>query len=175
MDDIARQAGVSKKTIYQEFKDKGSLVFEAFSSFLERDENILRGIFEKEEDVIENFIQVSRFIREQYSEMNPMILSEIRRYYPKSWKRFEAFKKGHALKSMVDLLNRGKEDGYFRKEMNVEIIAMLRLEQIAVDFKSSTSASNFTMMELQLQIFDHFIHGILTDKGRKAYLKETHK
>ena len=175
MDDIARQAGVSKKTIYQEFSDKSALVFEAFSAFLEKDENMLKKIFEQEDDVIQHFVRLSKFMREQYSGMNPLILNEIRRYYPKSWKRFEAFKNGLALKAMVDLLKRGKEAGYFRKEIDVEILAMLRLEQIAFDFRSLPSAADFSMVELQLQIFDHFIHGILTDKGRTAYLRESIK
>lgn len=173
MDDIAREAGVSKKTIYQEFEDKSTLVYEAFSAFLEKDENMLRKIFEQEDDVIQHFVRVSQFMREQYSGMNPLILNEIRRYYPKSWKRFEQFKNGLALKTMVDVLKRGKERGYFREEIDVEILAMLRLEQIAFDFRSLPSAADFSMVDLQLQIFDHFIHGILTEKGRKTYLKES--
>lgn len=175
MDDIARQAGVSKKTIYQEFEDKSALVFAAFSTFLEKDENMLKKIFEQEDDVIQHFVGVSQFMREQYSGMNPLILNEIRRYYPKAWKRFEEFKNGLALSIMVDLLRRGKAAGYFREEIDVEILAMLRLEQIAFDFRSLPSAADFSMVELQLQIFDHFIHGILTEKGRKTYLRESIK
>jgi AcrR family transcriptional regulator len=171
MDDIARQGGMSKKTIYQEFKDKGQLVFEAFSAFLEKDECKLQKIYEQEDGVIEHFVQMSQFIRERYADMNPLILNEIKRYYPQSWKRFEEFKKEHATKGMVDILERGKRLGYFRKEINVEILAIMRMEQIAFNYQTLPSASSFNMMELQLQIFDHFIHGVLTDKGRIAYFK----
>lgn len=174
MDDIAREAGISKKTIYQAFEDKSHLVYEAFSTFLKKDENMLIKIFEEERDVIQYFIEVSKLMKEQYSGMNPLILNEIKRYYPKSWKLFEEFKKGHVLKCIMDLLQRGKDAGYFRKEIDIEILAILRLEQIAFDFKSLPSASGFSMSELQLQIFDHFIHGILTDSGREAYLEKSH-
>ncbi|MEX2593653.1 MAG: TetR/AcrR family transcriptional regulator [Anditalea sp.] len=172
MDDIARQAGMSKKTIYQEFKNKGELVFEAFSAFLEKDECKLQEIFDREDGVIEHFVQMSKFIRERYSDMNPIILNEIKRFYPQSWKRFEEFKREHATKGMVEILERGKRLGYFRKEINVEIMAMMRMEQVAFNYQSLPSASKFNMMELQLQIFDHFIHGVLTDKGRTAYYNE---
>ena len=173
MDDIARQAGISKKTIYQEFEDKGALVFEAFSTFLEKEEEMLVKINEEEDNVIQHFVRVSKFIKEQYSGMNPLILNEIKRYYPKSWKRFESFKNGLALKTMVDVLKRGKEAGYFREEIDVEILAMLRLEQITFDFRSLPSASQFDMVRLQMELVDHFVHGILTDKGRQAYLRES--
>ncbi len=76
------------------------------------------------------------------------------------------------MKSMVEIMERGRRLGYFRKEINVEILAMMRLEQISFDFQSMSSGSDFSMYELQIQIFEHFIHGILTDKGRKAYLQE---
>lgn len=173
MDDIARQAGISKKTIYQEFEDKGALVFTTFSAFLDKEEEVLRRIIAEEDHVIQHFVRISRFIKEQYSGMNPLILNEIKRYYPQAWKRFEAFKNGLALKTMVDVLIKGKDAGYFRKEIDVEILAMLRVEQIAFDFRSLPSASQFDMVQLQLELFDHFIHGILTDIGREAYLKES--
>src|SRR5690554_4358838 len=113
MDDIAREAGISKKTIYQEFKDKSQLVYEAFSAFLEKNECKLEEIYQGEDGVVEHFIKVSQFMREQYADMNPLILAEIKRYYPKAWKRFEEFQKGHALKSMVEIMERGKRLGYF--------------------------------------------------------------
>ena len=172
MDDIARDAGMSKKTIYQEFKDKSQLVFEAFCVFLEKDECHLQEIFDKDEEVIDHFIKISRFMRDQYADMNPLILIEIKRFYPKAWKRFEEFKKGHALKSMVEIIEKGKQQGYFRKEINAEMMAMMRLEQISFDFQGMTNGWDFSMYDLQMQMFDHFIHGILTDKGRKAYLQE---
>lgn len=40
MEDIARLAGISKKTIYQEFKDKKQLVKEAFSLVLQKTRNL---------------------------------------------------------------------------------------------------------------------------------------
>lgn len=173
MDDIAREGGMSKKTIYQEFRDKSQLVYEAFSAFLERDECKLKEISDQEDGVIEHFIQVSRFMRERYAGMNPLILNEIKRYYPQSWKRFEEFKKGHAMKSMVQIMERGRRLGYFREGINAEIMAAMRLEQITFDYEAFSTGSEYSMGELQWQIFDHFIHGILTDKGRAAYLKES--
>lgn len=172
MDDIAREAGISKKTIYQEFKDKSQLVYEAFSAFLEKHECQLHKISQEKDDVIEHFIKLSHFMRDQYADMNPLILAEIRRYYPKAWKRFEEFQKGHALKSIIEIMEKGKRLGYFRKEINVEILALLRLEQISLDLRALSSGLHVSMGELQKQMFDHFIQGIMTDKGRKAYYQE---
>ena len=172
MDDIARQAGVSKKTIYQEFKDKSELVYVTFSVYLGEHECKMKELYQQEEEIMEHFIQMLKFIKDRFSDMNPLILNEIRRYYPNSWKRFEQFKKDHAIKSMKKMLDRGKEQGYFRESLNSEIMAIMRMEQISYSYGVFSADLNLNMVELQLQIFDHFIHGLLTDKGRAAYLNK---
>lgn len=172
MDDIARQAGVSKKTIYQEFKDKGDLVYVTFSAYLEEHECKMKELYQQEEEIMEHFIQMLKFIKDRFSDMNPLILNEIRRYYPNSWKRFEQFKKDYAIKCMTKMLDKGKERGYFRESLNSEIMAIMRMEQISYSYGAFSADSNLNMVELQLQIFDHFIHGLLTDKGRAAYINK---
>lgn len=172
MDDIAHQAGISKKTIYREFKDKSELVYLTFSAYLEAHECKMKEFYQQEEEIMEHFIQMLRFIKDRFSDMNPLILNEIRRYYPDAWQRFEQFKKDHAIKGMTKMLDRGKESGYFRASVNSEIMAIMRMEQISYSYSIFSADSNLNMAELQLQIFDHFIHGLLTDKGRAAYLNK---
>ena len=46
MEDLARQAGISKKTIYQEFEDKKDLVKAVFAAILEEDQQKLSFILE---------------------------------------------------------------------------------------------------------------------------------
>jgi TetR/AcrR family transcriptional regulator, cholesterol catabolism regulator len=170
MDDIARQAGVSKKTIYQEFEDKNQLVNDVFSNEMEKDECELKALFEEDNGIINHFFTMTRYIRKRFAEMNPMLLHEIQRYYPQSWQKIEEFKKNHMKKDIKFVLEKGKEEGLFRPEINTDILAQMRLEQITLSMDSRVFPANeFNMMDVQLQIFDHFLHGILTDKGRQAY------
>jgi hypothetical protein len=46
----------------------------------------------------------------------------------------------------------------------------LELVQLAFDDKLFP-ASRFKLADVQLQIFDHFVYGLVTDKGRKLYQK----
>ncbi len=170
MDELAREAGVSKKTIYQTFKDKDELVFETFTQALSNDACHLETLENDTDGVIEQLIAISRFIRERFSNMHPMLLNEIKRYYPKCYVEFENFKKEYAWKSIVDLLDKGKELGYFRPEINSEIIAQLRIEEFSMMFDPTRfNPSKFNIVESQLQIFEHFVYGVLTDKGKKIY------
>ena len=173
MDDIARLAGVSTKTIYQEFSDKNQLVFETFSSELEESMVRLEHLPKIKDGVIEHLVGLTHYIRQRFGDMNPMVMNEIQRYFPQCWQLFENFKKDYVLKEIIELLEKGKEEGYFRPEINTEIIALMRMEQMMFIFDPiKFPPSKFNAVDLQLEIFEHFLYGIFTEKGREAYLNQ---
>ena len=170
MEDIARQAGISKKTIYQEFADKRDLVKAVFARILEEDQKRLTFILESEDGVIEHLVQTSRMMRERLSSINPMVIMEVQKYFPEAWRMFEEFKERTIQTDLVNVLEKGKELGYFRPEIDSLILAKVRMNQIT----SAFDPANFTkpesnFVEEQLVLMDHFLHGIFTEKGRQAY------
>jgi AcrR family transcriptional regulator len=170
MDDIARMAGVSKKTIYQEFSDKNQLVYETFESAIAQDKKMMELIPKYQDGVIEHLLGLSTFIRKRFSDFNPMVLNEIQRYFPQCWQLFEEFTNKHIVNEIIELLEKGKTEGVIRKELNSEIIALMRIEQMMLTFDPlKFPTSKYNQLELQLQIFEHFLYGIFTDKGKEAY------
>ena len=48
----------------------------------------------------------------------------------------------------------------------------MRLELVQLPFdENAFPSSKFKMADVQMEIFDHFVHGIVTEKGRKLYQK----
>ncbi|EIM78364.1 TetR family transcriptional regulator [Nitritalea halalkaliphila LW7] len=172
MDDIARLSGVSKKTIYQEFGDKNQLVYACFEQELQEDACLMEEGLEKPDfDVLHTLVGQTQHIRKRFSTFNPLVLHELQRYFPSCWELFENFKREVILKHIKFLLEKGKEQGYFRAEIDTRILAHMRLEQTMDTFDPlKFPPTQFDQVTLQLEIFDHFIHGILSDKGREAYL-----
>ncbi|KEO74748.1 TetR/AcrR family transcriptional regulator [Anditalea andensis] len=173
MDDIARQAGISKKTIYQEFSDKNQLVLETFSTALQEDKCMIEQFPQVKDGVIEHLIGMSDYMRKRFADMNPMAMNEIQRYYPEAWQVFEEFKQNHVFQEIVSLLEKGISEGIFRSEIDPQIIAMMRLEQMMTNLDPvKYPASKYNMADLQIEIFEHFLFGIFSEKGREAYLKQ---
>ncbi|WP_073095136.1 TetR/AcrR family transcriptional regulator [Cyclobacterium lianum] len=172
MDQIARQVGMSKKTLYEEFSSKEDLVNAAFEIALREDECAFDQMMEEDEGVIDHLLRMTRYLRERFSSMNPLVMHEIQRFYPQCWKKLEDFKRDHAWKGIVEVLEKGKQSGDFREEINSEILAFMRLEQITSAFTGNVPGGKYSMLEYHLQIVDHFIHGILTEKGRSNYYKK---
>ena len=175
MDEIARQAGVSKKTIYEEFSSKEELVNASFDTALNEDECAFEKMMKDYEGAVDHLLRMTRYLRERFSSMNPLVLQELQRFYPKCWRKLENFKKEHAWKGIVEVLENGKASGDFRKEINAEILAFMRLEQITSSFSGNILNGKFSMLDFQLQVLDHFIHGILSDQGRINYYNKLNK
>ena len=171
MEDLARQVGISKKTIYQEFEDKKDLVKEVFARILEEDRRRLAFIAEQGDGVIEHLVQTSKMMRERLTSINPLVILEVQKYFPEAWKIFESFKEETIQTDLVKVLEKGKELGYFRKELDSKVLAKVRISQIPSAFDPRSFADvEYNLVEEQMIILDHFLHGIFTEKGREAYL-----
>ncbi len=170
MEDISRQAGISKKTIYQEFKDKKELITTVFVRILEEEKKKMEFLAGNEDGVIEHLLQTSKMMRERMGSINPMAIYEVQRYFPEAWEQFELFKEEYILKDIIQVLERGKTLGYFRPEIDSHILARLRVNQVSSAFElDKFEDKNYNMLEAQMEMMDHFLHGIFTEKGRLAY------
>ena len=173
MEDLARQAGISKKTIYQEFEDKKDLVKAVFAAILEQDRKRLQFILEQGDGVIEHLVQTSKLMRERLTSINPLVILEVQKYFPEAWNLFESFKEETIQQDLIKVLERGKELGYFRPEIDSKVLARVRLTQVTSAFDPKNFAEpDYNLVEEQMIILDHFLHGIFTEKGRQAYLTQ---
>lgn len=176
MDDLARQVGISKKTLYQEFKDKKELVMEAFHRMLSLDQEKMCFIMESEDGVIEHLVNLSKLMRERLSGINPIAILEVQKYFPDAWEIFEKHKEEVILLDLVNVLEKGKKLGYFREEIDSTILARLRVNQITSALEQTNHhTDSHDLVEVQMEMMDHFLHGIFTQKGREAYYSQQKK
>lgn len=166
MDDIAKHIGMSKKTIYQYFEDKDELVYEFMQVGMQEQMADMKKIAASSENVIEELHKAMAKTREVFSQVNPLMLFELRKYHPKAWEFFNDCKEGEMKEHIIKTMQKGIKEGVFRANIDVEILARMRLElvQLALDPKIFPSPQ-FNFVEVNLQLFEHFIYGIITLKG----------
>lgn len=170
MDDIARKVGVSKKTIYQFFNDKNSIVFKSVHEHFSEHRKEIETVLNSSRDAIESMYRISKCMKIQVEAINPTVLYDLQRYFPKAYKRFLEFKNTFMKQKMTNIVEDGIESGYFRKEINPEILIIQRIEQVQLAFNNEIfPRDKFDFKEIHEQLFDHFIHGILTEKGKEKY------
>ena len=97
---------------------------------------------------------------------------DLQKYYPKAWAVWLEFKRMCIYDSIKKNLDQGIAEGFYRPEINTEILSIVRMALIETAFDDKTfSHDKFKMTEVQMQIFEHFVYGILTEKGKKQYLR----
>jgi AcrR family transcriptional regulator len=172
MDDIARHLSVSKKTLYQHFEDKEDIVTITCQAHIDGISREFEEIRDKSKNAIDELARISGCLRQNTAEMNPSLLFDLQKYHPKAWSYWLDHKNRFIKESVARNLEQGIAEGYFRPEIDVEIIARMRLELVQLAFDDQLfPASQFRLIEVQMQIFDHFVFGLLTEKGRKLYQK----
>ena len=168
MDDIAKHLGMSKKTIYQFFKDKNELVVALVKKKLQDDEDQMCDIIKQSGNVIEKMINMMKCSEEIFSRINPIVIHDLQKYHSDAWKQFQDFKSGVLMRTLEDLLTEGIKQGYIRPDIDVKIIARMRVTQVELGFNTSIfPVAEFNTWKVQQQFMEHFNYGICTLKGYK--------
>ena len=168
MDDIAKHLGISKKTIYHFFKDKNELVVALVNKKLKEDEDQIYDIISKSDNVIEEMINMMKCSEDIFSRINPIVIHDMQKYHPDAWKQFQNFKADVLIRTLEELLTKGMIQGYIRPEIDVKIMARMRVNQVEMGFNAGLfPVSEFNTWKVQYQFLEHFNYGVCTLKGYK--------
>lgn len=172
MDDIAKHLGMSKKTIYQFFRDKDEVVHTLMQEKLKEDEKDFQRIADNSSNVIEEVLAIMKHIGVVIGQVNPSAFYDLQKYHSRSWSLFKEFKENFILKMVENTLNKGVQQGLIRPDINVKILAKMRMEQIESGFNPNIyPPDKFKILDVQLAMIDHFLYGICTLKGHRLINK----
>src|SRR4051794_1731059 len=106
MFDISRESGVSKKTVYEHFRDKEDLVHEGMSFLLNGHVEQFKDFRQHSANAIEELIRELEYMELLGKTVNPVMLYEVQKYHPGIWKSVEDFKTDCVLGSISENLKR---------------------------------------------------------------------
>ena len=88
MDEIAKQLGMSKKTIYQYVTNKSDLVQKVMQAHLDREDVFMKEVQKTSKDALEENLRMITFMSEELQGFNAIIFFELQKYYPESYALF---------------------------------------------------------------------------------------
>ncbi len=169
MDDIAKNMGISKKTIYKYFKDKNALVAASIdvihSDICEKVEQVQKGDF----NAIEEHFEIKDRINEVFKNIKESPAYQLEKHYPKKYQEFVSKRRDLFLDTIVQNFKKGVKEGLFRKEINLEMTALLHYTLSTAIHSQQKDAKDF-----MTSILDYQIRAIATEKGVKI-LEEQQK
>jgi len=172
MDEIARHLSISKKTLYQYFADKNDIVASVTETHLNREREEYLANTSSARNAVEELVNLSLCVKENLKGMNPSLLFDLQKYHHKAWRIWLEFKNVFIRNSVINNLRRGIEQGLYRADIDPEILAVVRIESVQLGFDEQLfPRDRFNLTQVQTAILEYFVHGLLTDKGRKLYQK----
>lgn len=166
MDMIANHLGVSKRTIYERFIDKDTLLYAVLDSMIMKQRERIEGILESTPDVVSAVFTIIRMGRDHAATMNPLINSDLKKYHSQVLRRLKE-KCGHPdHEAGVRILETGIRQGIFRETVNTEILsrAFRGVAAMAGDEELFPSEM-FERNDIMKNVMVSFMRGISTRKG----------
>jgi AcrR family transcriptional regulator len=172
MDDIAKHLSMSKKTIYQFFRDKDEVVHTLMEKALEKDRRDFLEIVKTTANVVEEVFMMMKKMHEIFGNINPNIFYDLRKYHPKTWDLFHKFRTEFVSNMVENALEKGKKDGLVRLDVNTKLLSKLRVEEIDMGFNPTIfPPDKFRILDVHLSLTEHFLYGVCTLKGHKLINK----
>ena len=130
MDDIAAALGISKRTLYEVFSDKESLLKECILKAQGDRDKYLQQVYEESHNVLEVILAVFQKSIEMFHQTNKRFFEDIKKY-PRVYEMMRARQDSDSEKTM-SFFKVGVDQGIFRSDVNFAIVNMLVREQFDV-------------------------------------------
>jgi AcrR family transcriptional regulator len=168
MDDVARELGISKKTLYECIDDKSELVRHVMEMVNRYHAEKLMEITTKCLNAIEEIFEVNRYMTQMVKEQNPTLGYDLQKYYPELNKALMQEQRQRMHDAIHQNLVKGIAEGLYRKEMNVDIISKLHMTRMEYRYRQDQYQINdVDSREVMQEIFVYHLHGIANENGIK--------
>jgi AcrR family transcriptional regulator len=172
MDDLARKSGTSKKTIYQLVADKNELVDKVVEDLVRCHTEALGQCTAEARNAVEEVMLRGRVPFVTLASVNRNFFYELEKFFPFAWSRLITHRRQVMVPAIVANLERGVSEGHYRGDLNKNLIAGIRLQQIitALDPKEFTG-QNISTQQLMNDLTEFYLHAITNNKGKQLLNK----
>ena len=175
MDDIADDMAMSKKTLYKWFENKDQIVQAGMSKHLDGTQCECTNMIKTATSAIDELFRMMEWTKQQFSNVHPSIFYDLQKFHPGTWQLWLAHKNEFILAQIIQNLRRGIAEGLFRADLDVDVLARLRLSQIELLFDSDVfPPRQFGNERVSQALLEHFMLGVATLKGHRLINQYRH-
>ncbi|MCB0524316.1 MAG: TetR/AcrR family transcriptional regulator [Saprospiraceae bacterium] len=176
MDDVARELGMSKKTLYTFVNSKDDLVTKVIERHIGQEMTDCKKQFSQAKNAIDQLFLVIESNAQQMSQMKANVVHDLQKYHRDAWDKMSEYQQGFLYQIVQDNLKRGVSEGLYRDDFDIDIVTRLH---IACSFQLFDETffpqSSFKREVVFIEYLMHYLHGILSDKGRRYLRKRVGK
>ncbi|HMX39809.1 MAG TPA: TetR/AcrR family transcriptional regulator [Saprospiraceae bacterium] len=173
MDEVARELGISKKTLYAFVESKDDLVYKVMQRHIEAEKAMCAGLFQQAANAIEEMVIVIEANMQQMAQIKSNVVFDLQKYHRDAWEMMEGYQRGSLYEAVRSNLERGVSEGLYRSDFDVDIVARLHVAMSFQLFNEDIFPHPPYKREVVFfQYQMHYLHGIVTDQGRALLLEK---
>ena len=170
IDDLADEQGVSKKTIYEQFRNKQELigfVLDEIRSFIHKG---IKKEIDSRDDIFDSMLGACIFFVTIIDKLTSSFVYTLKKYQNTSYCDLKEFSDKELYSRFEKLINNGIQKGYFRNDLPFNTLFQIYIARISGIFNSSSDYQNilFTKETFFLMLVNN-IRGITTIEGHKIF------
>lgn len=166
VDEIARTLSISKRTLYENFENKDELICYCINEMIDESSEALNNHLLKSCNPIEEMFPIlHENIRRIYGHRFKL-MDELKRVYPKIYEECLEKLKDQYYHRLKDVIQRGKKEGLFRKDIQEDIISVyMPIISVALSNQENIMSRDYSIHDVFANIMVPFMRGMLTEKG----------
>lgn len=166
MEDIAREMGVSKKTLYAIVSSKNDLVEKILGYSLQTFEEWFNEIELRQLNAIDELLEISVRMNQEYQKLDSSHVYELKKYYPAIFKKHLENETRLAHRIALQNITKGIVQGYYRAELDAGLTAGLFVQKmISIHNSEFFTQENMTFDKIFEVMFENHIRGIANESG----------
>ncbi|MDR2627070.1 MAG: TetR/AcrR family transcriptional regulator [Dysgonamonadaceae bacterium] len=168
MSDIAKHLGISKRTLYENFADKETLLEECLHMNADKAKGGMKKLIETSENVIDAMMRIYEKQLNDMNKVNKSAVYDLRKYHPKLYKIIDCEQREERVSAFLPLFEKGVEQGLVRDDIDFEILLWLLKAQFKMLLETDfIPVDKFSIQQFIEAIILNFTRGIATAKGNK--------
>jgi len=170
MDDLCRELGISKKTLYQYVGNKADLISQTLEYVVSQATETLKEAEQSGCNAVDQLLAVSRKISGDMHNLNPSLTFDLQKYYPEIYRKFTLRKKEIIFKEVMGNMQRGIQEGLYREDLPAELVARLYVHKLEyINDPEFLQSEEYSFPNMFQVMFDNHIRGICNPAGLKYY------
>jgi hypothetical protein len=166
-EELIRKLDIRQSTFHELFSSRENMVKQVILYSIGVDQKRQQALLAKASNPVEEIMSLLRDGISNIREINPVYIGDLQKY-PEAWQI--------SMQNVIDnnqyvnaeILNRGILQGYFRRDINLQLVTKIILEQFFMMLNPvSFPTDKYDLSEVFRSIFLYYVRGICTDTGGK--------
>lgn len=171
MDDIAKELGMSKKTLYQQYKNKDMLLEDVLAYGMNNILETMENLDNKIDNAIERMFSRDEDIERASRTNDSILLRQLIKYYPHIFNKHILLFSEKFSDILVHNIERGRAQGYYREDFDANFYAKIFF-QLIMSYNTSPylNITDITRPQFHHEALMFYMNAITTEKG-KEYIR----